>query len=174
MAARLPELSHIDMERVAVGFSQTRKTSAYGMYASLTPLRFAGGEKYTVRRGRKWGVQSLRGPDGREMLYVLTFYLPRFLNMAFREKLTTIVHELWHVGPAFDGDLRRFGGRCFAHGGSQKQFDAHVTKLLDHWLRRSPPASLTEFLQFDFASLVDCHGRVFGHKIRPLKLIPME
>ncbi len=174
MVTRSPQLSHIDMRRVAVGFTQARKATTHGLFASLTPLRFAGGQSHTVRRGRKWGVQPLFSPDGREMLYVLTFYLPRFLNMPFREKLATVMHELWHIGPKFDGDLRRFQGRCFAHGGSQKQFDAHVAVLLDEWLRQSPPEGLTAFLQYDFAGLVARHGRVFGHKIRPPKLMPME
>ena len=64
------------------------------------------------------------------MLYILNFYLPRFLDLPFREKLTTMLHELWHIGPKFDGDVRRLGGRCFAHGSSQKQYDAHVEALL--------------------------------------------
>ena len=51
MVARLAELRHIDMERVAVGFTQNRRPSRYGLYAALTPLRFAGGQRYTVRRG---------------------------------------------------------------------------------------------------------------------------
>ncbi len=174
MVARTPPLSHIDMHRVAVGFTQARKATTHGLYASLTPLRFTGGNIHTVRRGRKWGVQPLFAPDGREMLYVLTFYLPRFLNMPVREKLATVMHELWHIGPKFDGDLRRFEGRCFAHGGSQKQFDARVAELLDEWLRQSPPGELTEFLRYDFSELVARHGRVFGHKIRPPKLIPVE
>lgn len=174
MVARIAPLSHVDMQRVAVGFTQARKATSHGMYASLTPLRFAGGQMHCVRRGRKWGVQRLFAPDGREMLYVLTFYLPRFLNLPFREKLATVMHELWHIGPEFDGDLRRFDGRCFAHGGSQKQFDARVTELLDQWLRQSPPEPLTEFLRYSFSELVARHGRVFGHKIRTPKLVPLD
>ena len=89
------------------------------MFASLTPLRFAGGQRHTLRRGRQWTLQRVC-EDGREMLYILNFYLPRFLDLPLDEKLTTVVHELWHIGPRFDGDLRRFGGRCYAHSGSQK------------------------------------------------------
>ncbi len=174
MVARTAPLAHVDMDRVAVGFTQARKATAHGLYASLTPLRFAGGQVHCVRRGRKWGVQRLFAPDGREMLYVLTFYLPRFLNLPFREKLATVMHELWHIGPKFDGDLRRFEGRCFAHGGSQKRFDAQVAELLDLWLQQAPPEPLTEFLRHDFRGLLDRYGRVVGCKVRPPKLIPVE
>ena len=126
MAGRLDQLRHVDMSRVAVGFAQTRRAGSQGMFASLTPMRFAGGRTHVVRRKRRWGIQRLYGPDGREMLYILTFYLPRYLDLPFREKLTTVLHELWHIGPKFDGDLRRLGVRCYAHGSSQKQYDAHV------------------------------------------------
>ena len=171
MIARVDRLRHIDMDRVALSFSQARKATSHGMYASLTPMRFAGGRMHTIRGGQKWGVQRLRAADGREMLYILDFYLPRFLDLAFREKLDTVMHELWHIGPKFDGDVRRFGGRCFAHGSSQQQYDAHVKELVDHWLGSGPPESVCEFLRYDFRQLLSRHGRVYGRKIPTPKLI---
>jgi predicted metallopeptidase len=171
---RLPELRHVDLSRMAISFSQTRKAVDHGLYAALTPLRFAGGSRHTVRHGRKWTVQRLVDPSGRDMLYVLTFYLPRFADQGFRHKLTTVVHELWHVSPRFDGDLRRFGGRCYAHTGSQKQYDAKVERLTDHWLSLEPPAHVYDFLRYDFRELVRRHGKVYGVKIPVPKLIPME
>jgi len=174
MVARLPELSHIDLSLVAFSFSQTRKAVGHGLYAALTPMRFAGGSRVTVRRGRKWTVQRLVDESGREMLYLLSFYLPRFLNQRFRHKLTTVVHELWHISPQFNGDLRRFGGRCYAHTGSQKQYDAKVEKLVDRWLSLNPPASVYHFLRYDFRQLACRYGKVYGTKIPAPKLIPVE
>jgi len=171
MVGRVEQLRHIDMSRVAVSFSQTRKPTDHGMYASLTPMRFAGGRMHTIRRGRKWGMQRLYNPSGQEILYILNFYLPRFLDLAFREKLTTIMHELWHIGPRFDGDLRRFGGRCYAHGSSQRQYDAQVEQLVDRWLVCRPPESACEFLRGKFRHLLARHGRVFGRKIPTPKLL---
>jgi len=174
MVHRLPELGHLDLRRVAISFSQTRKAVDHGLYASLTPMRFAGGSRETIRHGRRWTVQRLVDPSGREMLYLLSFYLPRFLNQTFRHKLTTVLHELWHVSPRFDGDLRRFGGRCYAHTGSQKQYDAQVERLADHWLALDPPAAVYDFLRHDFAELVRRHGKVYGTKIPNPKLIPLD
>ncbi len=173
LVARLDALGHIDVGRVAISFSQTRKSTGYGMYAALTPMRFAGGRIHTIRRGRRWGVQRLYAPDGREYLYILNFYLPRFLDLDFREKLATIVHELWHINPRFDGDLRRFDGRCFAHGSSQKQYDATVAELVDRWLAQRPAAELSDFLRTNFRDLVSRHGRVFGCRIPAPKLVPL-
>ncbi|MGO8751237.1 MAG: hypothetical protein ACLQNE_35265 [Thermoguttaceae bacterium] len=172
MTARVAELRHVDMARVAIGFSQTRKSVRHGMYASLTPLRFRGGSAETIRRGRKWIIQRLMDESGREMLYILTFYLPRFLDLGFREKLTTVVHELWHIGPRFDGDLRRFSGRCYAHSGSQSRYEAHVQRLAEKWLGLDPPAGLHCFLRYDFRSLAEAHGKIFGRRIPAPKLLP--
>ena len=171
---RLPELRHIDLPRVAISFAQTRKAVDHGLYASLTPLRFAGGSQHTVRRGRKWTVQRVVDRSGQEMLYLLSFYLPRFLDQSFHQKLTTVVHELWHVSPRFDGDLRRFGGRCYAHGASQKRYDAMVERLVDRWLSLEPPAAVYNFLRYDFRELVRRYGRVYGVRISAPKLIPVE
>src|SRR5690606_26152051 len=68
MSRRLPELAHIDMARVAVGFCQTRKAVPHGYQASLTPLRFENGSEETVRRGRRYTCQRLYDPAGREYL----------------------------------------------------------------------------------------------------------
>jgi len=84
---RLPELRHIDVSRVAIGFSQTRKAVRHGLHASLTPLRFAGGRTDTTRRGRTWRIQRLVDASGAEMLYIVRFYLPRFFELDFQEKL---------------------------------------------------------------------------------------
>ena len=171
LSSRLEELSHIDTRRVAIRFCQARRSTRHGLYASLTPMRFEGGKLVSRRRGRTWTVQRLYNDAGREMLYLPSFYLPRFLARPFEEKLSTVVHELWHIGPAFDGDLRRHAGRCYAHGQSQKQYDARVRELAAKWLVLDPPRKVYEFLRCDFRELLRRHGRIFGQKIRTPRLI---
>ncbi len=173
MTQRVPELNHIDFHRVAVSFCQTRKPVPHGMFASLTPMRFAGGLSSTVRGGQNWGIQRLEDGHGREMLYILSFYLPRFLDLEFREKLTTIAHELWHISPRFNGDVRRFRGRCYAHSGSQKNFDTVAERLADDWLSLQPPADLYDFLHHGYQKLSQLHGAVYGTKIPAPKLFPI-
>lgn len=172
LCARLPELAHVDMRRVAIRFCQTRRRTRHGLYASLTPMRFEGGQLTGRRHGRTWTVERLYDDAGREMLYLLSFYLPRFLERPFEEKLATVVHELWHISPDFDGDLRRHPGRCYAHGSSQKAYDEGVSELAAKWLALDPPADVHGFLHCDFGQLVDRHGRVTGQKIRTPRLIP--
>ena len=59
----------------------------------------------------------------------MTFCLPRFLDQTFEEKLLTVFHELFHIGPSFDGDLRRHPGRYAVHTHSKAQYDSHMAAL---------------------------------------------
>ena len=174
LCQRLEELRHIDMGRVAVRYCQVRKAVPHGLQASLTPLRFEQGNLYTTRGGRRWTIQRLYHPGGVEMLYLLSFYLPRFLNQSFEEKLATVVHELWHISPEFNGDVRRLPGRCYAHGESEEHFHATMHELARRWLALQPPEDLFAFLRYDFADLRRRHGSIYGVRIRTPRLIPAE
>jgi hypothetical protein len=173
MVARLPELAHIDMSRVAVGICQTRKPVRHGLFASLTPLRFEGGATTTIRRGRPHAVQRVCDQRGREMLYVLSFYLPRYANLDLREKLITVLHELWHINPQFNGDIRRHCGRYHAHSHSQADYDREMGVLADRWLALAPLEDLWGFLRDGFRQLGFRHGRVVGLKIPRPRILPL-
>lgn len=172
MAERLPELHHVQMDRVAVGFRQTRKRVSHGLQASLTPMRFQDGSLFTERGGRRWTLQRLYDPLGKELLYILTFYLPRFLEQTFREKLVTVLHELWHISPQFDGDLRRHPGRCYAHSSSQRHYDAEMEQLADRWLSTPSTAEVDGFLRLSFQELRGRHGTIYGARVATPKLMP--
>ena len=174
MAERLPDLQHIHMPQVMVGFRQARKNVMHGLQASLTPMRFENGSLETVRRGKKYTLQRVYNAEGEEYLYLLNFYLPRFLNHSLEEKLTTIVHELWHISPEFDGDLRRHEGRCYVHGTSEEEYDATSRRLAQAWLSHNPPSELYTFLGSNYQGLLEEYGGVFGRKVPAPKLIPMQ
>jgi Putative phage metallopeptidase len=171
MVGRLEELSHVEMSRVAVSFCQTRKAVPHGMFASLTPLRFAGGAATTIRRGRPHAIQRVYDASGREMLYILSCYLPRFQNLDFREKLITVLHELWHISPDFSGDIRRHAGRYHAHTHSQAEYDDQMGQLADRWLASGPADELFAFLRDDFRQLAARHGGIVGVKIRRPRIV---
>jgi hypothetical protein len=173
MIARLPPLAHIDLDRVLVTFGQARKRTSHGLYASLTPLRFRNGSLTEKRRGRLYTVQRVFDHQGREFLYILTFYLPRFMDLGFQAKLVTVLHELWHVSPDFNGDLRRHAGRCYVHTHSQQGYDAEMERLAGRWLADGPAPELYGFLRFNFPELIQNHGRIHGTKVRRPKLVPL-
>jgi hypothetical protein len=107
------------------------------------------------------------------MLYILNFCLPRFLDLPLGEKLTTVVHELWHISPLFNGDVRRYEGRCYAHSASGDH-DEQASRLTRQWLALDPPAALYDFLHCNFHQLHERHGGIHGRKIRSPKLYPVD
>jgi hypothetical protein len=173
ISRRLTEFEHIRMDRIVVTFAQARLRVSHGLQAKLTPMRFENGLLVSQRGGRQWTVERLFDGD-REMLYILTFYLPRFLNHTFREKMITVFHELYHVSPRFDGDIRRMEGRCHVHSHSQKQYDRQMEVFLDQYLALKPPRELYGFLRKKFLTLVAEHGGVVGKQVPIPKLMPLD
>ena len=172
IVARLDEFRHIRLDRVAVTFAQARRRVPHGLQAKLTPLRFEGGALVTHRAGRPWTVQRLFQGE-REMLYILTFYLPRFLDHTFREKMITVFHELYHISPRFDGDIRRMNGRYHVHSHSQQDYDRLMEQFVDRYLALRPPRLLYGFLDLNFRRLESEHGTVVGLRVPIPKLIPV-
>jgi len=107
------------------------------------------------------------------MLYLVTFCLPRFLDQPFEDKFITLFHELYHISPAFDGDLRRYGGRGDLHTHSKKEYDAHMAHLARTYLSNGVDAELHHFLRLDFAQLQHRHGSVLSVMVPRPKLIPV-
>ncbi|MEZ6033012.1 MAG: putative metallopeptidase [Planctomycetaceae bacterium] len=167
------EFRHIRMPEVAVTFAQTRSPVEWGIQARLTPLRFEGGAITERRRGRLWTVQRVKH-QGREALYILTFFLPRFLNLSFEEKLITVFHELYHISPRFNGDIRRFSGACYMHTGSQKGYDQQMAIFAREYLQMQIPENLLGFLRLSFAELQAQCGHVVGLRIAIPRLIPLD
>jgi len=171
---KLPAFSHVEMPRVVVGFAQARNDSNFGLYASLTPLRFEDGANQVERRGRIWTLPRYLNEEGTEFLYIINFYQPRYQNLPRREKLTTAVHELWHISPEFDGDLRRFPGRCYAHGSRQSNYDAKVERLTDEYLHIGVHPEVEDLLECDFEGLSQKYGRIHGRKVAAPKMVPVS
>ena len=161
----LEEFRYVDLDRVLVSFMQARQNSQHGTYASCFPLRFEGGETERMIRGRRYRMPSVV-IEGREILYVLYFMLPRFHEeQDYHGKLATIIHELYHISPHFNGDIRRFPGKNFAHGHSREVYHAAMKRMADRYLAQSPRAREHTFLQEPFAELLQRPGGVVGRTI---------
>ena len=166
------ELRHIDVSRLLFGITQARSGRAHGLQARVTPLRFRHGELTRRRDGVCYQVQRYF-VDDREMLYLVTFCLPRFLDQDFDDKFITLFHELYHISPAFDGDLRRHSGRCEVHSHSKRLYDAHMADLARSYLSNGAERSLHAFLRLDFAQLQYRHGGVVGVMVPRPRLLPV-
>jgi Putative phage metallopeptidase len=172
VAARCAELKHIDVSRLLFAMTQARSGRRHGLQARVTPLRFRAGRLQRLRRGVPYQVQRYL-VDDRDMLYLVTFCLPRFLDQDFDDKLITLFHELFHISPDFDGDLRRHEGRCKLHSRSKKAYDEQMAALAREYLATKPDPKLHGFLRLNFAQLQHRHGSVAGVIVPRPKLIPI-
>jgi hypothetical protein len=102
---------------------------------------------------------------GMDILYVVYFLIPRFLNLSFREKLITLFHELYHISPEFNGDIRRFPGKNYAHGSSTKRYNAYMATLVDSYLEKLETKSLMAFLEGDMAAIRERYQAIVGRKM---------
>jgi hypothetical protein len=135
-------------------------------------MRFRNGRLVRRRRSGLYQVQRYF-VEGREMLYLVTFCLPRFLDQDFDDKFITLFHELYHISPEFDGDLRRHEGRCSLHTQSKRLYDAHMAHLARAYLANGATHSLSDFLRLNFAQLQHRHGSVVGVVVPRPRLLPL-
>jgi predicted metallopeptidase len=172
IATRCSSFAHFDPTRILMTFTPSRNRSRYGLQARVTPLRLRNGSLTKRQRGVLYGVQRYF-VDSHEMLYLMTFCLPRFLDQPFEDKLLTVVHEMYHISPQFDGDLRRLPGRCEWHSHSQKEYDQQMGQLLDGYLATEPDPARYEFLRSRTSELIAAHGGLSGVVVPRPKLIPL-
>ncbi|HET6424711.1 MAG TPA: hypothetical protein VFG20_13565 [Planctomycetaceae bacterium] len=170
VVARTPDLAHVRMPHVAVAFAQARHRELHGLQAKLTPMRFEQGALTCRRAGTHWTVRRMFDGE-REILYILTFYLPRFLDQPVSEKLITVFHELFHISPRFDGDIRRMEGRYHVHTHSQKEYDRQMAVYSEQYLSTRPRDETWGFLRWKFSDFVKHHGGVIGRKVPIPKLV---
>jgi predicted metallopeptidase len=172
VAVHCEDLAHIHMPQVLVSFTPCRNRSRYGLQARVTPLRFRDGA-LTRRHGAvEYQVQRFF-VDDLEMLYLLTFCLPRFFDQPFEEKLVTVFHELYHVSPSFDGDLRRHPGRYNVHSRSKELYDSRMAELVKEYLADHSEPEVFDFLRHGYRDLWEKHSGITGVVVPRPKLLPV-
>ena len=167
VVATCPELGHIRLEHVLVCCAQCRRGGRRGVQARVVPLRFPEGAVTQSVGQHLYQVPPLTH-QGRDILYLIYFYLPRFLDAPrLEDKLATVCHELYHISPACDGDLRRFPGRAHAHGPSRQRYHTRARAMAQAYLAGLDGQGLGPawFLQHGFAALQRRQGPVVGRHV---------
>jgi predicted metallopeptidase len=136
VAQRLPELAHVRASRVLVVAGEARRTSR----ATIRPAHFG-----TTRRraaGPGGAVKPLVKVKGRKILYVITLRPLWFVASTPEQRITTILHELYHASTRFDGTLHsgRRHGKLPLH-----KYNRRVRQLLRRYLAVAPPELLAPF-----------------------------
>ncbi len=172
LVERVNELSYINLEHVLFTISPSDSSALWGKQAKLTPLYFPGGQSVGEVNGVTYRAQEIWVKEFRQK-YLVTFFMPRFLQQTFSEKLVTIIHELFHISPAFDGDLRRFETSDDHHAGDEKAYDQQMIDIARRFLSSKPDPRYLDFLRLDYVAMKSRYGGVGGVHLAPPKLIPV-
>ena len=157
-------LAHVDPSRLLIGWTHSRRRR-FGIYATIYPLRFAKGATSVSARAAIWHLPRVLR-DGREIYYVITFYVPRFLALDSTARLSVIFHELFHVSEACDGDLRRFPGYRSAHGRSVRDFEAGFQAGLAVYLTSRRARFFHDLLSLSHREILGRYGAIVPRRVR--------
>ena len=160
-----PFFKHIKIENILIVISPSNG-NRNGVVAKLRPLLFEGGSKTKVVRGIEYCAPEVK-INGTNILYIVYFHLPRFLNHGDQKtKLATVLHELHHISPLFNGDIRRYSGKNYAHGNSRKDFDDLISIYTDEYISYTAHPELNFFLKYKYNELKRKYGAIYGDMIR--------
>jgi predicted metallopeptidase len=173
VARRVEELSHVRAEEIGFSISHARVEGLHGQFAKIVPMRFEGGSDVRVYKRRRYRMPPV-AVAGKPILYAIYFCMPKFQNLPFEEKLLTVLHELYHISPEFNGDIRRFPGKNYAHGPSRKAYNEKVKTLVDAYLASEPDPETFAFLAPNAEELFEQYGKVTAPRIPMPRLIPVD
>jgi hypothetical protein len=164
IAGRVPSYRHVDPSRtlVCVGTNRNGRGAIFG---KLVPLRFRDGAETVRHGGRIYRMPRVLSGDI-EQLYVIYFYFPRFFDLEPFEKLRVIFHELHHIHPGFNGDIRRMGKVRASHGSSRERFESHFEDDLHafhEYIRHTP---YMNFLSLNTALMRGTFSRIKARRLK--------
>ena len=160
-----PSLKHIDIGRILVCIASNKPGRRGGIYGKLVPLKFENGSEIVTYRGAFYKIPEI-SYNSRSVLYIVYFYIPRFFDLSWNEKLRVIFHELYHISPHFNGDIRRMGKIKTAHGHSKKRFDSFFMEELNNLLSHIQAGPYMGFLEMDTKSLFKRYKQVTGIRMK--------
>jgi hypothetical protein len=136
VVAHVPEFAHIKASRIVVVAGEARRSSR----GTVKPLTFASG-RMTDGHGRRKPLVRLKG---KRMLYCITLRPLFFRASSPKDRIETVLHELFHISEKCDGTLDP--GRRHARLG--RDFAKKLKPILDRYLQRCP-AELWSSFAFD-------------------------
>jgi hypothetical protein len=98
--------------------------------------------------------------------YLIYFYHPRFFNLSPSEKLKVIFHELYHISPDFNGDIRRLAAHKASHGASRERFDDFFEHDLTKFYAYIEKTPYMKFLEMNARALRLSFEKIKGRRMK--------
>ncbi len=170
---RISFFSHIDTEKLHICISSNRAGGRGATFGKVVPMKFKGGEEILHYRGKCYAMPKIEVNSIR-ILYIIYFYIPRFTDLAPIEKIRVIFHELYHIHPDFNGDIRRFGKNGSVHGKSKKQFDTQFEREVISYAEEIRNTPMWEFLSLNTSEIFKNYQKVLSYRMKTPKPIILD
>ncbi len=102
-----------DRNRVVVSVSRSRSPGKTGVWAYVQPIN----------------KMKLESSGFSEARYIMNFVVPRYFCLTPQERLETVVHEIYHLHPNLNGQIRTFPGPFKHHGPTPAAYKRRVTEI---------------------------------------------
>ncbi len=168
MVKSTDEFKSFDMNKILICCASNRSDGRGAIYGKLSPLRFQDGSEIIKHNGRFYTIPKLK-VNNIEILYVIYFYIPKFFNLSAKDKVNVMFHELYHINPEFNGDIRRMGKFKSAHGHSRKSFEEKYIEYADAFFETIKEAPYYNFLQMKTEDIQEHFKKIRYRRMKTIK-----
>ena len=167
------EFKHFDINRILVCCGSNQSNARGGLYGKLVPLRFENGSEIIKHRGHYYTIPRLTLNDV-EILYIIYLYIPKFMDLSAEKKVDVMFHELYHISPDFNGDIRRMGKVKKAHGHSRKSFDEKYKEYAEAFYLKIKDTSFHRFLEMNTKELTNEFPKISYRRMKVPKPVRLS
>ena len=167
------EFRSFDLNRMLICCASNRSDSRGGIYGKLVPLKFENGSDIINFRGKLYTTPKIVH-NNIEIKYLIYYYHPKFFDISAREKVNVMFHELYHINPEFNGDIRRMGKVKKAHGHSKKSFEEKYLDYADNFYSYVKETSYHAFLEMNSMDLQKSFKKIKCRRMKTIRPVPVE
>ncbi|MCL1865765.1 MAG: hypothetical protein FWF73_08155 [Spirochaetes bacterium] len=162
------EFKSFDINKILVCCASNRKDFKGAIYGKLQPLRFKDGSEIIKHNKRYYTIPRIV-LNNVEILYIIYLYIPKFFNLTVMDKINVMFHELYHISPEFNGDIRRMSNFKSAHGHSKKSFEEKYIKFASNYFNNINGTPFNGFLQMNFEDIKKQFKVIKYRRIKKIK-----
>ena len=167
------EFRQFDMNRILICCATNRRDGRGATYGKLLPMRFKDGSSVIKYNDKYYTIPKLN-VNGSEILYIIYFYVPKFFDLSARDKIKVMFHELYHINPDFNGDIRRMGKVKSAHGHSRKSFEEKYIEYAEDFFKKISAAPYCNFLAMNTDDLKKYFRKIQYRRIKQIKPVLLD
>lgn len=167
------EFKLFDINKILLCCGTNKSTSRGGIYGKLVPLKFENGNDIIKHKGFYYTIPRLT-INNIEIIYIIYLYIPKFLDLTAKQKIDVMFHELYHINPEFNGDIRRMGKFKKAHGHSRKSFDEKYREYAEVFYEKIEDTPFMNFLNMDTHALKKEFKRICYRRMKVPKPVRID